>query len=70
VIWFITVVVIAWLAGVAFGATIFVDWLHGPRAERRQSLPLARVITRAEDRRLDIPTVRRVVFGKGAVPRG
>lgn len=63
---FIALVVFVWLA--AFGATIFVDWLHAPRKPKRSTLPLARVLSRAEERRLEIPTawrrqtLRNVVF--------
>ncbi len=60
-IWIVALIVIAFVAGYAFGATLDLGGLPGPSIKRpvRPTLPLARVLTRVEERRLDIPTVLR-----------
>lgn len=51
------------VCGFALGATLVRDWLDDRpsrlKRTRKPRLPLARVLTRAECERLEIPTVRR-----------
>lgn len=71
---FVIFTVGVWFAGVAFGATIFVDWLHVTRVKRASgvlnppvdltpSLPIARVV-HTQPTCMRQRTIGNVVFGR------
>ena len=48
------------VCGIAFGATVVRDWIDMPsRRKPRTAVPLARVLSRAEEKRLELPTAKR-----------
>lgn len=58
---YLGLVLFALACGITIGATLVRDWLDGifSRQPKPTTLPLARVLTRAEERRLEIPTIKR-----------